>query len=343
MKIGFTYNSKTDWVLSANDPLDANAELDKPKTIESIIKAFEWGGHQVKRIGNVDNLLAQLDDLDVDIVFNICEGFRGRNRESQVPILLEMRGIPFVGSDALTLGITLDKAVAKKCFIADGLPTPSFALMHKVSDCDAIGHLRFPLIVKTCHEGTSKGLTDQSRVETPERLRQQVEYIIRTYRQPALVEEFISGTEFTVPVLGNDQPQAMPVAQVCMDGSTDLGDKFYTFARVCSPNLRYVCPAKLSREAAKEIQNLAVRAYQSVGCRDFGRIDFRVDRQGQPYILEINPLPSLDGEDVFNIFPKLLGSSYNAVLNQIIDFACHRYGLKSSEKATAISHPQERR
>jgi D-alanine-D-alanine ligase len=332
MNVGLTYDLKSDWALNSEDPQDANAELDKPETIESICAALEWGGHQVRRIGNVNKLFDQIKDLDVDIVFNIAEGRRGRNRESQVPTLLELKGIPFVGSDALTLGMTLDKVVAKKCFIADGVPTPGYFVARDVADLKNFNHLAFPLIVKTIYEGTSKGLTEASRVLNKESLKQQVAFITQTYHQPALIEEFIAGTEFTVAVLGNDEPQAMPIVQVSIDDDTNLGDKFYTFERVSSTNLRYVCPAKISKELTRQIQQIAVRAYQSVGCRDFGRVDFRVDEKGTPFVLEINPLPSLERADVFNIFPQQIGSTYEETINRVLNFALKRYGMKPAAK-----------
>jgi len=124
--IGITYDLKSDWKFRPEDPTDANAELDSGETLEFVIAGLEASGHKVKKIGNAKNLLAEIDNLDVDIVFNICEGYHGRNRESQVPLVLEMYGIPYVGSDALTLGVTLDKILAKKCFIADGIPTPRY-------------------------------------------------------------------------------------------------------------------------------------------------------------------------------------------------------------------------
>ena len=151
------------------------------------------------------------------------------------------------------------------------------------------------------------------------------------YKQPALVEEFIKGTEFTVAVLGNEPPNAMPVVQVSLNGDVNLGNEFYTFDRISSTALQYVCPAKISVELARNVQDLAVRVYKCVGCRDFGRVDFRVDPKGNPYVLEINPLPSLDPQDSLSIFSKVIGSSYDAVLNQILGFALKRYGLEQAQ------------
>lgn len=325
--IGLTYDLKSDWVPRPGDPHDFNAEMDKPHTIERVIQAFEKGGHTVKKIGNVQNLLAQIDNLGVDIVFNICEGQTGRNRESQVPVLLELKGIPFVGADGLTLGITLDKVVAKKLFIGEGLPTPRFFVADTAEGLEQKNTLGYPVIVKTCHEGSSKGISQKSRVADIEGLKRQVKLVTETYHQPALVEEFICGTEFTVAVIGNEDPQAMPVIQVSIHGKLELGDLFYTFDRIASDAVKYICPAQIPEAWTTKMQELAVRAYRCVGCRDFGRVDFRLDEAGNPYILEINPLPSLDPEDYFNIFPKVVGSDYDTVLNTILNFALKRYGL----------------
>ncbi|MBN1870360.1 MAG: ATP-grasp domain-containing protein [Candidatus Omnitrophica bacterium] len=325
--IGITYDLKSDWQKNSDDPVDMNAEFDKPETVQRVIKALQRGGHTVKRIGNVHSLLKQIDDLNADIVFNMCEGASGRNRESQVPLLLELKGIPFVGADALTLGITLDKVVAKKLFISEGIPTPRFFEVNKKDDLQTINTIGFPLMVKTRHEGSSKGISRQSRVEDINGLKCQAEMINHLYGQPALVEEFIKGMEFTVAVLGNDEPQAMPVVQVSIDGSIKLGNQFYAHDRISSDSLQYVCPACITDDLTALIQDLAVRVFKCVGCRDFGRVDFRVDEKGRPYVLEINPLPSLDVKDVFNIFPRVFGSSYDEILNKIVDFAFKRYNI----------------
>jgi D-alanine-D-alanine ligase len=336
--IGLTYDLKEDWVFHDDDPPDANAELDRPETIERIKTAFEKGGHKVKKIGNVQKLLAQIDKrLGVDIVFNICEGRRGRNRESQVPNILEMYNVPFVGGDALTLGITLDKVAAKKCFIADGVPTPGYFSPENADDLEGLKKVKFPLIVKTRHEGTSKGITKYSRVENVKDLKKQIALITSTYKQPALVEEFIRGSEFTVAVIGTRNPHAMPVAQVCVDGKANLGDEFYSTERIKAPDtIQYVCPADISKALTKKLQDIAIKAYKSVDCRDFGRIDFRVDEKGNPYVLEINPLPSLAAADVFNLFPPAIGSNFEDVLNQILNFALERYGMLEKDAPTLV-------
>lgn len=341
--IGLTYDLKTDRPVVPGEPIDANAELDTMETVEFISQALETGGHKVVQIGHVRNLLQRIENLDVDIVFNICEGALGRNRESEVPLVLEMHGIPFIGADALCMGITLDKVAAKKCFIADGIPTPRYFSAIATDDLKKLNTIGYPLIVKTRHEGTSKGLTEKSRVNDLASLKEQVGLINTKYKQPALVEEFIRGTEFTVPVLGNENPEAMFVAQVAIDGSKEAGDKFFTFAHVVAKSddtIVYLCPAQISEDLAKTLQEIAIRAYKSVDCRDFGRVDFRVDEKGNPYVLEINPLPSLAKKDVFNIFPQAMGTTYEAIINKIVDLAMTRYGMtkgKDSSKKRSLN------
>ena len=340
MRIGFTYDLKTDWVLGEGEPEDANAEFDGPETVAEVSAALESAGHEVVKVGNVEKLLARIARLkdDVEIVFNICEGRYGRNRESQVPVILEAAGIPYVGSDGLALGLTLEKPLAKKCFLADGIPTPRFKIAWGPDDLTDIKNLKFPVLVKTSREGTSKGLTPDSKVYDRKGLKRQVERIVEQYKQPALIEEFISGVEVTVVVLGNDPPVAMPVIQYCIDGDAQLGDRFYTYAMVVQSHSRdYLCPAPTAKTLSKKVQQIAVRAYQSVGCRDFGRVDFRVDQKGNPYVLEINPLPNLSRKDSFNLFPQVVGSTYEATINRILGYAVERQGLSLAKKRTRSS------
>ena len=325
--VGLTYDLRSEYKFKPGDHPYANAEFDHPSTIGVIARAIEANGFKVERIGNVVNLLDKIGSLKADIVFNISEGLTGRNRESQVPMLLEMARIPFVGADALTLALTLDKVMAKKIFIAEKIPTPKFYELNSGDEVASHNHYRFPLIVKPRFEGSSKGLSEDSRVENREDLRKQVDFITGAYKQPALIEEFISGQEFTVAVVGNDPAEAMPVVQIKIDGRLQLNDKFYTFARITSDRLEYVCPAKITQELKKKLQELAVKTYNAVECRDFGRVDFRVDSDGNPYVLEINPLPSLSTEDVFKLVAEHIGISYEDMIGRILNSALKRHSL----------------
>ncbi|MFA5149295.1 MAG: ATP-grasp domain-containing protein [Candidatus Omnitrophota bacterium] len=325
--VGLTYDLKTDYQFKDGDPEDANAEFDHPSTVDVIAEAIEANDFKVERIGNAENLLEKFTSLKVDIVFNISEGLTGRNRESQVPILLEMAGIPFVGADALTLGLTLDKIMAKKIFIAEKIPTPKFFEISSAAELIHTNHHKFPLIVKPRFEGSSKGLSENSRVATKEELVKQVDYVVTAYKQPALVEEFISGQEFTVALVGNDPVEVLPIVQIKIDGKLKLNNKFYTFARITSDRLEYICPAKIPQELKKKIDELALKTYKAVECRDFGRVDFRVDNEGRPYVLEINPLPSLSTEDVFMLLAQNIGITYEQMIGKILNSAIRRHNL----------------
>jgi len=327
--IGITYDLKNDWQSTADDPIDAAAELDGNKTIDCLKAAFESAGHKVVLIGGARQLIGQItsNNFKVDCVFNISEGFKGRNRESQVPAILDLYNIPFIGADALTLGVTLDKVVAKKCFMAEGIPTARYFKATSQDDLKQLNTIGFPLFVKTLHEGTSKGITQASRVENMEQLKAQVDHINHNYNQPALVEQFIKGTEFTIGVIGNYPPEAMPVVQYAIAGKTTLGNEFYSYHHVAEKLVQHICPAPIDDKLAARLQELAVRAYKAVDCRDFGRVDFRVDEAGNPYVLEINPLPNLSPDDVFVLFGKIKGMSYNQIINQILDEGLIRLGL----------------
>ena len=326
--IGLTYDLKTEYVFQDHDPLDANAEFDHPSTIGLLAKAIESLGHTVVKIGNVHNLLKKIHTLKVDIVFNISEGAAGRNRESQVPILLEMMHIPFVGSDGLTLALSLDKVMAKRILISEGIPTPRyFETRDPTNNTAKIKNLRFPLIVKPSAEGSSKGLSENSRVENIKELRAQIDYVVKNYKQAALVEEFIAGSEYTVAVIGNTPPEALAPVQIKIDGKFKLGDNFYTFARIKSNRLEYVCPERIDKGLKTKLIDLSLKTYKAIGCLDFGRVDFRVDEDNNPFVLEINPLPSLSVEDVFMCIANYLKVSYADMIRRILDAAFLRYGI----------------
>jgi D-alanine-D-alanine ligase len=329
--IGLTYDLKEERPLLDGEPLDANAELDSKETVGHLKKIFESAGHDVKLIGSAHQLLSKINKLGVDVVFNIAEGRAGRNRESEVPLLLEMHGIPFVGSDALTLGITLDKLMAKKCFVAEGIPTPKYFESISAENIEEQNTIGFPLMVKPCYEGTSKGISSLSRVEDAEGLRRQVQLVVEQYHQPALVEEFIKGTEFTVVVFGNEAPEPMPVIQYAIGNRVHLGNEFYTFQRVKEESVKYLCPAQIESSLTKRLQGLAVQAYKCVHCRDFGRVDFRVDEKGNPFVLEINPLPNLSNKDTFFYVAKALGKPFEEVVLRALDEGLARLNLKTQE------------
>ena len=335
-RVGLTYNVKSEYVFRPGDPPDANAEFDHDDTIGVIEDAIKAGGHEVVRIGNARQVLERLDLVkSVDIVFNIAEGYEGRNRESQVPIFLEMVRVPFVGGDGLTLGMTLDKIITKKILLAEGIPTPKFVELTDPEQSWQVD-LTYPLIVKPRYEGSSKGLRKSSLVTSAGELAQQARWLIETYRQPALVEEFVEGREFTVAIIGNDPPEVQPVVQIQIEGKLDLGQLFYTFDHIRS-GADYICPAPIEADVRGQLESVALKTYRVVECLDFGRVDIRVDRAGRLAVLEINPLPSLSTEDVFMFVAKAQGLTYEAIINEVLDAALMRYGLKPKDEGASLS------
>ena len=327
LNIGFTYDAKADYKLQPGDPPDKFAEFDSEETLSEIENALRSGGHNVVRIGHARALLFRLMKGERwDLVFNIAEGLKGRNRESQVPVILEMFEVPYTGSDGLTMAATLDKTVAKIIVGAAGVRTPKFVRVEREDDLKKF-NLRFPVIVKPSQEGTSKGLSANSRVSDEKSMRELARNLLERYRQPILIEEFISGKEFTVAVVGNEKPEALEPVQVSINGKLHLGDDFYFHARVEDPSIKYLCPAEVSDGLKSELKALAAAAYSALEVRDFGRIDIRTDEDDKPYFLECNPLPNLGKIDVFPLVAEAMGITYEDIILRILDYARRRYGI----------------
>lgn len=315
-------------------PIDYYSEFDSPKTIEAIANALRAGGHEIYRVEADEDLPRWFLTHEVDLVFNIAEGTHGPHRESQVPAILESLGIPFTGSSSLTLALALDKTKTKQVLTYEGVPTPAWQLF-ATATAPLDPHLRFPLIVKPNSEGSAKGILRESVVSDEPSLRQQVRRIHEQYRQEALVEEFIEGTEVTVGVLGNDRPEALPILEIDFSTCQRSGEFFYSWRmkeyqgdEALGLNPRFMCPAKLSPELAARVQHVALRAHDALGCRDVSRTDIRVRGDGVPFVLEINPLPGLDPlESNFPIMTNAAGISYEALINRLVDSALTRSRL----------------
>lgn len=326
--VGLTYDIKSTPPKRA--PKDAWAEHDSPETISSVEEALKAGGHRVVRIGNSTALLKKLQRLKCDIVFNIAEGVSGRNRESEVPILLDLAGVPYTGPDALALSVALDKPSAKKIFKYHGIPTPRYSL----AAAGAAGitlpwGMKFPVIVKPAHEGSAKGIWADSVVKDMRSLERKASYVINTYKQPAVIEEFVEGWEFTVGVIGNTRICVLPVVErhVCAKSglSSHVLEKYgHAAANAGYRKLLGVDPALEARIGA-----LAAKAFLALECRDFARFDFRVSARGKHiFMLEANPLPSLSKDDYFAMVAELQGLPYPDMINRMFDAALERCGLK---------------
>ncbi len=267
----------------------------------------------------------------VDLVFNIAEGTHGAYRESHVPAILEALGIPFTGSGSVTLALALDKAKTKQLLAYEGIPTPAWQLCPTV-DIPLNPSLRFPLIVKPNREGSAKGILKESVVWDAPALRRQLQRVCDQYRQAALVEEFIDGTELTVGVLGNETLEALPILEIDFSNCQKSGEFFYSWRmkeyqgdEVLGLTPTFHCPARLTREQTRRVQAVAMRAHRALGCCDLSRTDIRF-RDGVPYVLEVNPLPGLDPtESNLTQMTKAAGIPYALVLHRIVELALARY------------------
>ncbi len=329
MKIGFTFDLIRKPDIKSGETDDMFAEFDDIITIEEIETALTAAGHNVTRIGDGLDLINKIDKVksNFDLIFNICEGVYGRNREGQVPTILEMFNIPYTGSDSLALGINLDKILTKKILIYHGINTPKFYETANENDSFNNFNLSFPVIIKPSREGTSKGISQESIAHNTKYLKERTKWLINKYKQPALIEEFIFGKEFTVLVLGNKNPIAFPPVQISIKNNTELGFDFYTHDRVENTDLTYICPSKEPEYLLEELMKISVEAFKILELRDFARFDFRVDKNNKSVFLECNPLPNLGKIDIIPITAKVVGKTYNDLISMIVELAKERYGL----------------
>jgi D-alanine-D-alanine ligase len=279
----------------------------------------------------------KLRDLNPDIVFNIAEGFFGESREAQIPAMLDMLQIPYTGSDPLTLATCLDKARTKEILSFYNIPTAPFVVANEIDQIKNM-NLSFPLFVKPVWEGSSKGIFSSCFVRNIKELKEQVDRILTEYSQPALIEEFLTGREFTVAILGNgDEAQVLPIVEI---NYSDFPEDFipvYSYEAKWildtkeNPLDVFSCPAKLNSEIETKIKQVALNAYKTLRCRDWSRIDVRMNSDNVPNIIEINPLPGILPDPKENsCFPKAArtaGISYDEMLNKVLIAAARRYNL----------------
>jgi len=325
---------------------DLYAEWDSPRTIDAIASALAAYG-EVIRLEASPDFPERLRAAKPDLVFNIAEGLHGVNRESHVPAICEFLGVPYSGSDPLTLSICLDKARAKEILSYHRVPTAPFLLVESAEDLDRLlaGALPLsppseimPLFVKPVHEGSSKGITERNFVRNADELEAQVRFLLDTYGQPVLVEEFLPGAEFTCGVLGNG-PDARVLPIVAMNfGALPHGampiygyEAKWIWDRPESPLDIFACPAPISETMRIAIERVVLRAYRVLGCRDWSRVDVRLDADGVPNIVEVNPLPGILPDPADNsCLPKAAraaGLSYDELIQACLLHAAERNGV----------------
>ncbi len=324
MRVGLSYNVRPAET-PAHLPVDAFEEYDSEATVGHIRNALSALGHEVVPLGAGPGIIDLLRKFQPDIVFNIAEGEGGRCREAHVPALLEMLGIPYVGSDPLTLCVTLDKPVAKRLAASEGFPTPGFLTVRPGEEFTG-GGLSYPVIVKPAFEGSSKGVRLSSRAATLPEAAEMVRFVTGTYRQDAIVEEFVAGPEVTVGILGNRNARVAGIMEIV---PRKVRNEEFVYSlevkRDWENQVEYRCPPSLPGGVAGEIERCALGIYRLLGCRDFSRIDFRIDAAGVPQFIECNPLPGLSpGYGDLPIMAEKMGIPYLSLISEILSHAVSR-------------------
>lgn len=328
MRIGLSYDLKEAIPTGQDDPGDALEEYDSLETIEIISAALEAKGHSVVRLGGGSEFIDNIRQVKVDIVFNIAEG-RGnyRSREAQVPAVLEMLDIPYTGSDPQCLAICLDKPVTKKLAAAVGVSTPQWRV---IENSEGLGRtywdkFPFPAIIKPAYEGSSKGIRLDSIVNNPEQAAVTVARLLAYYHQPVMVEEFIVGDEVTVGIIGNSPPKVLGLMRILPRQNKAPFVYSLEVKREWKTLVDYECPAQLEEKVLNKISAYSLKVFQALGCRDFARLDFRISQEGEPYFLEINPLPGLGTYSDLVIMAIKLGWTHESLIGAVFDAALERH------------------
>lgn len=325
MNIGLTYDLRAEY-LAMGYGEEETAEFDREETIDELEKAMRALGHTTDRIGNAWRLVERLVRGDRwDLVFNIAEGLRGAGREAQVPAILDLYGIPYTFSDALVMALTLHKGLTKRVIRDSGLRTPDFAVVESAADAGAI---RFapPYFIKPVAEGTSKGITGKSIVNDGAALWPLCAELLREFRQPVIVEEYLSGREFTVGMLGTG-PRAEVVGTLEMGLRPGAEDGVYSYVNKeqCEELVDYILVRPEGDEQVREAEAAALAAWRTLGCRDAGRVDLRCDAGGRPQFLEVNPLAGLHPtHSDLPILCTKLGIPYVQLIDRILRSASDR-------------------
>ncbi|MBI5587738.1 MAG: D-alanine--D-alanine ligase [Deltaproteobacteria bacterium] len=337
MKIALTYNLKKEVQKTEGLPEDFYAECDDIETVEAVRDALLERHSDVAMIEADEDAFEKLRRLKPELVFNMAEGVWGESRESHLPAMMEMLRIPYTGSAPLTLALCLNKARAKEILAHYGIPTARF-LLARDNAVDIEKYLSFPMIVKPALEGSSKGIKNDSIVANPSDLKRKVRSLIDEYRQPALVEEYLSGREFTVAMIGNGGSlKVLPIVEINYSSLPEGINHIYSYEakwvldRPEAPLNIFKCPAEIPERLKKAIESVSIDAFRALDVRDWCRIDVRLDAAGVPHVIELNPLPGILMDPNCNsCFPKAAraaGMSFTELVNSVLDAARERYGI----------------
>lgn len=323
MKIGLTYDLRS-WYLDRGYSMEDTAEFDKQDTIDAIEAAIKTMGFDTEPIGNCFQLIDALAaGKRWDLVFNIAEGLYGDGRESVVPAILDQYKIPYVFSGPVIMGISLNKHLTRLIVTSAGVPVSPGMMVSSTADIEKCT-LQYPLFIKPVSEGTGKGITERNLVHSEKELRVMAEYLLTRYNQPAIVEEYLPGREFTIGITGSgDEAEAIGGMEIeCKDNlpySVEYKENYEIYCRYR--------PLE-EGELTEECKAVALKAWKALGGVDAGRVDVRADRNGRICFIEVNPLAGLHPvHSDLPILSKMAGISYQELIKRIMESALKRYHL----------------
>ncbi len=328
MRIAILHNA--DHTLLEEDP-GREAREDVVRVAAAIASALGQAKHEVQLVPVEGDLTGFHEALTTrpEVVVNLCESLAADARgEMLVPAMLDLLGVPYTGNTALSLALALHKNKAKEILRARGVPTPDFRLVAHLEEVASLD-LRFPLIVKPSREDASMGIDFDSVVHNRQQLGRAVNKVLRTFHQPALVEQYIAGREVYVPVLGNAARRALPLSEICFgaafEGKPNVVSykaKWHTDSPEClhSPSELVELPPDIARRCVE----VALAAFDALECRDYGRVDLRVDEDGEPYVIDINPNCDLHPQAGFAKAAEAAGLSYADLALHLVDLASER-------------------
>ncbi len=332
LRIGFSYNLSDNAIdLGDSGAEDAAVEYESQATVDAIAAVLSTIG-EVIHLPCDRALIEKMFAKPVDLVFNIAEGWGTRNREGFVPTVCDMLEVEHTGSDALAMSLSLDKWFTKIIVERAGIPIPSGLLLNRPLEAkpDDLAHLKYPVIVKPNAEGTSKGVRNFSKMSCPNEAISVIEWVWQTYRCHVLIEEFVEGREIAVAVLDRDGDIiVLPIAEILFFPEEGRSP-FYSYECKEFAEEKVVCPTgNLDPNLEKRLGKMSLAAFEALGCRDLARIDWRIDSTGEPYFLEINPLPGLGPElSLFPIQAATEGIPYSALIRTILDSALRRLQIE---------------
>ena len=333
MKIGLTYDLRSDYLAMGYSDVET-AEFDRDDTIESIENTLNSLGHVTDRIGNFRQLVERLDGGSRwDLVFNIAEGIHGIGREAQVPAILDAYNIPYTFSDPLVMSLTLHKGMTKRIIRDAGIPTSNFFVYENEGD-EKLGAFQPPFFIKPVAEGTGKGISLNSIINHSADLGRACQAMVMEYKQPVLVEQYLSGREFTVGLLGTgSESRSLGTMEVLLLEGAEQGVYSYVNKERCEELVEYRQVKAEKDPLVKRSEEIALLSWRVLGCRDAGRVDIRCDESGNPFFLEVNPLAGLhpDHSDL-PIICKQINMSYKSLIEEILDSATARISREIVEK-----------